>query len=301
MLQLDDYRNEIKLDEPFPISKNDKRSNYDLLITALTGLQNKHYSGNASMAHLSTDKSLWQWLKAELSIREPGLLDPVTSRAINTLLYRELAHRGRVEGVNLRRLSEQDPECDFIDARRVALYRGDILQLNVDAVVNTAAPELIGCDIPMHGCLDSEIHSQAGPWLRNDCAKLIELQKRKEQPGEAKITRGYRMPAKYIIHTCSPHIKNGKVTEKDRETLRNCYRKSLDLALEKGDIATIAFPAIGTGLNGFPPEEAVYIALKTVEDWMKASSPVLELIIFSVHHDAEVELYQQALKTWVED
>ncbi|MDY5585274.1 MAG: macro domain-containing protein [Arcanobacterium sp.] len=301
MLTLADYRDVIELDKEFPIPLDDTRSDYDLLMTALSGLQDKHYTGTSSMAHLSTDEGLMRWLLAELSIRKPGVIDPITSRAINTLLYRRSGVQGRVEANHLRRITEQMPECDFINGNQVVLYRGDMTQLVVDAVVNTSLPELTGCDIPLHGCLDSVVHAQAGPWLRNDCAKIIELQGSVEEPAQAKITRGYRLPAKYIIHTHMPRISDGKITHELRGMLADCYRNALNLATEKGDIKSIAFPAIATGWNGFPIEEAAVIALKETENWLRSNTDKIDLVVFSVHSDQDAAVYQETLSTWVSD
>lgn len=301
MLKLADYRDAIHLDEDFPAPKSDKRSDYNLLMTALSGLHDKHYNGSSSAAYLSTDEGLMNWLRAELSVREPGPIDPITSRAINALLYRQLGRRGRVEANNLRRVSDQIPDCDFINSNKIVLYRGDMTQLVVDAVVNTALPELTGCPIPLHGCLDSEIHSQAGPWLRNDCAKIIAMQGENEPPAGVKITRGYRMPAKYIIHTHMPRIKDAHITDELRTQLALCYRGALSLAVEKGGIKSLAFPAIATGMNGFPKEEAAHIALKTVEDWLRNHPDPIELVVFSVHSDADAVVYLNALNHWISD
>lgn len=300
MLKLADYREAIHLDEEFPEPKDDRRSNYDLLMTALSGLKDKHYTGASTMAHLSTDDDLLRWLSSELATRKPGPIDPITSRAINTLLYRQIGKRGRVEALNLRRISDQLPDCDYINADDIVLYRGDILELVVDAVVNTALDDLSGCPIPLHGCLDSVIHSQAGPWLKNDAATIMALQGKPEAPGSAKITRGYRLPAKYIIHTHMPRFE-GKFTEKHKQILANCYRNSLNLALEKGDIKTIAFPAIGTGMNGFPKDVACKIALDTVEEWWRIHPDALDMIVFSVHSDVDSEVYLETLEKWVSD
>ncbi|WP_073995912.1 macro domain-containing protein [Arcanobacterium urinimassiliense] len=301
MLALSEYRDAIKLDEPIADPRGDTRSNYDLLMTALSGLHNKHFTGSSSMAHLSTDEGLWRWLASELAIRKPGPIDPVTSRAINTLLFRISGLKGRVEALNLRRVSEAYPQCDFQQSERVALFLGDISQLAIDAVVNTALPDMTGCPIPLHGCLDSEIHAQAGPWLQNDCAKIIEIKGGNLEPGDAVLTRGYRLPARYVIHTLGPKVQGAKPTAQEREQLALCYRNILDLCLEKGDIRSVAFPAISTGGNSFPAKEAANIALKTVEDWLAKRAPVLDLVLFSLHTDADTEVYSRAMKTWVTD
>lgn len=301
MLTLADYRDAIALDKDFPEPRNDKRSNYDLLMTALGGIKNKHYTGTSSLAFLSPDEGLMRWLLAELTVREPGPIDPITGRAINTLLYRQVGKHGRVEAVNLRRVSDLVPECDYGQADRVVLYRGDMRQLVVDAVVNPALPSLTGCPIPLHGCLDSELHQQAGPWMRNDCATIREMQGEDEEPGNAKITRGYRLPARYVIHTVGPNVADGRITDEDRRLLASCYTRSLDLALEKGDIRSVVFPAISTGMNGFPLHEAAGIALKAVNRWMDHHDGAMDFVIFSLHTDSDADTFLNRLATWIED
>lgn len=302
MLNLSDYRDAIDLDEPFPVPLNDKRSTYDLLMTALNGLRDRHYTGGSMQMHLSTDDGLMRWLQAELAMRDPAPIDPIVSRAINTLLYREMGKHGRVEGQNLRRVSELLPSIDYSFASNTILYRGDIRQVVVDAVVNPALPELIGCKVPLHGCLDSVIHAQAGPWLDNDLATIMDIQGTDvEEPGQAKITRGYRMPSKYLIHTVGPDVRDGQIDDNDRKVLHDCYWNALTLAQEQGDVESIVFPAISTGYNGFPVREAATIALGAVEHWMDTHNTNIELVIFAVHSDADAETYIEVLSEWVAD
>ncbi|MFP7697253.1 macro domain-containing protein [Trueperella sp. LYQ143] len=301
MLKLSDYQDAIDLLEPFPEPKNDKRANYDLLMTALGGLPNKHYTGTSSLAHLSTDDQLFRWLQAELALREPGPINPVVSRAINTLLYRQVGFHGRVEADHLRRVSDLLPETDFVSSAETVLFRGDVRQLVVDVLVNTALPSLTGCTIPLHGCLDSVLHAQAGPWMRNDCAKIMELQGLEEEPrGNAKVTRGYRLPAKYVIHTVGPDVQDGKIEDKDREILYNCYWNAMDLAGQIPGVRSIAFPAISTGFNAFPIEEAARIALESVTAWMNHHDQAMDLILFSVHSEEDAEKYASVLNTWID-
>ncbi|USR79490.1 macro domain-containing protein [Arcanobacterium pinnipediorum] len=301
MLKLSDYRHEIHLDEPFPEPKDDIRSDYDLLMTALGGINEKHYTGTSSLAHLSTDEGLLRWLQAELAVREPTPLDPISSRAINTLLYRQVGHHGRVEAANLRRVSDMIPDCDYGPAPHTVLYRGDMRQLVVDAIVNAAVPDLNGCPIPLHDCLDSTLHEQAGPWMRNDTNTVRRLNGDKGlEPADAIITRGYRLPAKYVIHTTGPELKNGKVTQKDRATLFKAYWNCMELARVKGDIRSIAFPGLSTGNGGFPLEEATRIALDAVEHWTYQHDQSLDLIVFSLRTDADAEKVLKQLEHWVE-
>ncbi|QJC21152.1 macro domain-containing protein [Arcanobacterium buesumense] len=302
MLLLSDYRQDIHLDEPFPEPKNDTRADYDLLMTALAGITEKHYTGTSSLAHLSTDEGLFRWLQAELAVREAKPLDPISSRAINTLLYRQVGKHGRVEASNLRRVSDMLPYCDYGPAPCTVLYRGDMRQLVVDAVVNPAVPDLNGCPIPLHDCLDSTLHEQAGPWMRTDTNLVRELNGGHGlKPADAIITRGYRLPAKYVIHTTGPAIKHGTVTERDRDVLFKAYWNCMELAHAKGDIRSIAFPGISTGNGGFPLTDATRIALNAVERWIYQREQTFDLIVFSLRNDADAEKVLKLLATWIED
>ena len=134
---------------------------------------------------------------------------------------------------------------------RIAIVEGDITRLELDAIVNAANKTLLG-----GGGVDGAIHRAAGPELREACAKLGGC-----DTGEAKITPGFKLPARYVIHTVGP-VWGGGARGEDR-LLAACYRNALALALEHG-LASIAYPAISTGAYGFPPDRAARIALRTV-------------------------------------
>jgi O-acetyl-ADP-ribose deacetylase (regulator of RNase III) len=149
---------------------------------------------------------------------------------------------------------------------KIAVIEGDITQQQVEAVVNAANSSLLG-----GGGVDGAIHRAAGSGLLEECQGLKGC-----QTGDAKITKGYNLPANWVIHTVGPVWKDG--THHEDELLASCYRRSLELA-EEYNIRSIAFPAISTGVYRFPAERAARIAVKTVQEFL-ASHPAIEQVIF---------------------
>jgi O-acetyl-ADP-ribose deacetylase len=164
---------------------------------------------------------------------------------------------------------------------KIEIVCGDITKLNVDAIVNAANTTLLG-----GGGVDGAIHHAAGPELLAECRTLGGC-----QPGEAKITRGYRLPARFVVHTVGPIWRGGKAGE--REILTNCYRNSLRLAVENG-IKTIAFPAISCGAYGYPIPEAAQIAVKTTRDFLVTEDRI-DKVIFVLWSDDTCDSYRQFL------
>ncbi len=164
---------------------------------------------------------------------------------------------------------------------RVWVHAGDLIQLPVDAIVNAANERLTP-----GGGVCGAIHRAAGPGLAEECAKLGHC-----PTGEARITRGYRLPARHVIHAVGPIWQGGRRGEDD--LLASCYRAALRLAREQG-IRTIAFPAISTGIYGFPLERATRIAVETVRDCL-GSEPGLEEVIFAAFGPEAEEAYERAL------
>lgn len=162
-------------------------------------------------------------------------------------------------------------------ANRIFIERGDITKLECDCIVNAANQSLLG-----GGGVDGAIHKAAGPQLVKECATLHGC-----KPGEAKITGGYDLYAKYVIHTVGP-IYFG--TEQDAKTLTDCYWNSLELAKEY-QIHTIAFPAISTGVYGYPLEEAVPIAIQTVQKWLDVNEEYGMGVIFSCFDQNTYDVY----------
>ena len=164
---------------------------------------------------------------------------------------------------------------------KIDLLRGDITKLDVDAIVNAANTSLLG-----GGGVDGAIHRAAGPKLLEECRSLGGC-----QPGHAKITRGYNLPAPFIIHTVGPVWSGGNRGE--AEALANCYRNSLRLAAEN-EIKTIAFPAISCGAYRYPIAEAAQIALRTARDFLSASDQI-DKVIFILITGEIFSVYKQLL------
>jgi O-acetyl-ADP-ribose deacetylase len=164
---------------------------------------------------------------------------------------------------------------------RIAVTQGDITKQKVDAIVNAANTSLLG-----GGGVDGAIHRAAGRGLLDECRTLGGC-----ATGDAKITRGYRLPAKFVIHTVGPVWGGGARGEDD--LLASCYRRSLEVAVENG-VKSIAFPCISTGVYGFPQERAAHIAVREVAKFLD-EHPSLEQVIFVCFLARDYEIYSQLL------
>lgn len=164
---------------------------------------------------------------------------------------------------------------------RLSIHLGDITKLEIDAIVNAANSSLLG-----GGGVDGAIHRAAGPELAQECRMLNGC-----KTGNAKITRGYRLPARFVIHTVGPVWNGG--TSGEPELLASCYRRSLELAAEQA-LARIAFPAISTGIYRYPPEAAAQIAVRTTAGFL-SSVPAIEEVIFCCFDAASHERHEIAI------
>jgi O-acetyl-ADP-ribose deacetylase len=170
-----------------------------------------------------------------------------------------------------------------MNKNQIQVIKGDITKLVVDAIVNAANKSLLG-----GGGVDGAIHRAAGKALLDECKTLNGC-----ETGRAKITKGYDLPAAFVIHTAGPVWRGGNSNEKS--LLGSCYTESLRLAAEH-QLGTVAFPNISTGIYGFPKDEAAAIAIERVKEFLAESGPVTK-VIFCCFDDENYTIYQNLLKS----
>lgn len=175
----------------------------------------------------------------------------------------------------------------------IYLWKGDITTLKCDAIVNAANSRMLGCFYPNHKCIDNAIHTFAGVELRKSCWDIMSLQGREEPVGRAKITPGYNLPCRYIIHTVGPMVF-GALDETHEKQLSDCYRSCLSLA-DKNFLESIAFCCISTGEFNFPNERAAKIAVQTVGEYKRETKSKIK-VIFNVFKEYDHEIYKKLLR-----
>ncbi len=248
------------------------------------------------------DWSTWQNEAAKF-VEQPKLLESaeltILQKLLTTHIRKERFHSGHLAAMIdnghilaiLKRLKQIRLDMESSDqmnhnlSERISVIQGDITKQQVDAIVNAANESLLG-----GGGVDGAIHQAAGKQLLEECRTLGGC-----PTGEAKITQGYKLPAKWVIHTVGPIWRGGR-NEED-ELLRSCYRNSLNLAQQK-EIRTIAFPAISTGVYGFPLERATQIAVNEVKQFLSENLS-FERVIFVCFGDDSYRCYLKTVSELV--
>ena len=175
------------------------------------------------------------------------------------------------------------------------IWQGDITRLKVDAIVNAANSQMLGCFHPLHKCIDNAIHSAAGVQLREECYQMMLQQDHEEPTGQAKITKAYNLPCKYVIHTVGPIIPTGTPTPLQKEQLASCYRSIMQLA-DENHLESIAFCCISTGEFRFPNQLAAEIAVQTVKNYLTEHPDCsVKQVVFNVFKDVDKRIYEGTL------
>ncbi len=228
-------------------------------------------------------------LRSLMNIRMPRKLDD------SVLAVQDEYLRERIRENGIVTLSEIPMIRDGM-----SIWQGDITRLAVDAIVNAANSQMLGCFVPMHTCIDNCIHTFAGVQLRAECNRQMnQLRIRHggdyEQPTAIPmLTDGYNLPAKKIVHIVGPIVED-RLTPALKKDLADCYRNTLDLCAENG-LRSVAFCCISTGVFRFPNRRAAEIAVETVSKWLDEHTGQVDRVIFNVFKDEDKAYYEELLQ-----
>ena len=237
-------------------------------------------------------------LRSLMNIRIPKPLPDEVVSIQDEYLKNSIRENGIVSLADIPTLAERGSVIGNSD--RLSLWQGDITRLAVDAIVNAANSQMLGCFVPMHTCIDNCIHTFAGVQLRAECARqMAELRSvygnDYEQPTAVPmLTEGFNLPAKKIIHIVGPIVSGGLTAKNERE-LAECYKNTLDMCAENR-LRSVAFCCISTGVFGFSQERAAQIAVETVTKWLKTHSNDIDRVIFNVFTERDREIYERILR-----
>ena len=228
-------------------------------------------------------------LRSLMNIRMPRRMDESVLRVQDDYLKERIRENGVVE------LSDIPVIRDGL-----SIWQGDITRLAVDAIVNAANSQMLGCFVPMHTCIDNCIHTFAGVQLRAECSRQMnQLRERYgrdyEQPTAVPmLTDAYNLPAKKVIHIVGPIVQY-KLTPELEKDLADCYRNTLDMCLDH-NLRSVAFCCISTGVFHFPNKRAAEIAVSTVDNWLSQHLGAMERVIFNVFKDEDKKYYEELLR-----
>jgi len=249
--------------------------------------EDSQYSEMQIPSDLQEKRDLFRALR---NLRPPRPVSEEFLRLQDEELQEQLNEKGIVELIACR-----DGVHTVSTKTELLLWQGDITRLKVDAIVNAANSQMLGCFHPLHKCIDNAIHSAAGVQLREECHRLMLQQGREEPTGQAKITKAYNLPCKYVIHTVGPIIPNGIPTEFQKEQLASCYRNIMTCA-DENNLESVAFCCISTGEFRFPNRLAADIAVQTVKDYLTTHPNCsVKQVVFNVFKDVDRDIYQRLL------
>ena len=236
-------------------------------------------------------------MRALMNIRMPKPISKEFLEVQDEFLQEEVRKRGIVQLNDIPTLKVQyGLENKY--SNKISIWKGDITRLQIDAIVNAANSQMLGCFVPGHMCIDNAIHSFAGLQLRDECNEYMKKIRIKnkyydEPTGSSVVTKAYNLPCKYVIHTVGPIVMN-YLTDDLKNDLRSSYRSCLNKAIENG-IKSIAFCCISTGEFHFPNDEAAKIAIDEVNKFLSCYYNKFDRIIFNVFKDYDQELYEKLL------
>jgi len=229
-------------------------------------------------------------LRSLMNVRKPKEIREEFFHVQDEFLLNILKEKGIIKLTEIETIEDEFPLSSLSFKEKISIWQGDITRLEVDAIVNAANSQMLGCFAPCHGCIDNAIHSAAGIQLRHECFHIMKEQGHEEKTGIAKITNAYNLPCKHVIHTVGPIVRVG-LTKDLEDDLSSCYRSCLEYAVEN-EIRTIAFCCISTGEFHFPNERAAEIAMGTVIQFLSENGAKIDRIIFNVFKDLDYTIYR---------
>ncbi len=254
--------------------------------------EDPQYSEMQIPSDLQGKRDLFRALR---NVRWPKPISEEFLRLQDEELQAQLQEKGIVDLTKLSTLNS--PLSTTLNSKpstlNYTIWQGDITRLKVDAIVNAANSQMLGCFHPLHKCIDNAIHSAAGVQLREEMLQ----QGHEESTGQAKITKAYNLPCKYVIHTVGPIIPTGIPNPLQKEQLASCYRSIIQLA-DENHLESVAFCCISTGEFRFPNQLAAEIAVQTVKDNLtKHPDCSVKQVVFNVFKDVDREIYQNLVSS----
>lgn len=291
-LALSAYAKPIELDKPYRAPSLKSSDKLRLIDDVYSELLSRFDTRGITDIYQLDNLTKRECIDAVITSIEPNSLPHHVVEQLDQLLEIEKYERGTTfvgELIHAPFLSIGDT--------KLILWQGDITTLGCDAIVNAANSQLLGCFKPFHRCIDNAIHNRSGVQLRADCNTIIQIQGHPEPTGQAKITRAYNLPSRYVFHTVGP-IVTDSVTDAQKSQLTDCYRNILSLAQQQADIRSLAFCSISTGVFGFPIEKAAPLAIEAVTRYLQQNPNQLNVVVFNVFSENDYLIYQAALEEY---
>ena len=249
-------------------------------------------SGRENFDYSNRDKkSLY---RALVNVRQANPISEDFLKVEDAYLQEELKMQKITDSKDIKTIKETYQNNTLINSDKICLWQGDITKLKIGAIVNPGNSQGLGCFLPNHNCIDNQINTFAGVILRLACNEIMKDLNYNLETGKAIITKGYNLPAEYVIQTVGPIIEDS-VTEQKENQLADCYINSLKLAIDNG-IRTIAFPCISTGVFRFPKNKASQIATKSVDKFISKNEDKIDKVIFNLWSDEDVIIYEQNIR-----
>ena len=230
-----------------------------------------------------------QLLRSLMNIRMPGEMDESVLEIQDDYLQERIRENGIVELSDIPEIRDG-----------ISIWQGDITRLRVDAIVNAANSQMLGCFVPMHTCIDNCIHTFAGIQLRAECSRQMKKMRARygrdyEQPTAVPmLTDAYNLPAKKVVHVVGPIVQDDLTPELEQD-LADCYTNTLELCAEN-NLRSVAFCCISTGVFRFPNKRAAEIAVHTVKEWLEDHPGEVDRVIFNVFKEEDWEYYESELQ-----